>query len=398
MKILHVVPAFYPSPAYGGPTEAVYRLCQLLAEQEHDVRVLTTDANGLSEVIPVDREREVELAKALRVRYCARRFRHSVSPTLVRLLPTYVRWAEVVHVSGVYSFPTIPTLVACRTLQKPVVWSPHGALQRWQQSRRVVGKKIFELACKAVMPRTVVCHVASAEEGDHCHRVGSVDVAVLPHGVDIPPVPAPQGSSDGTLRMLSLGRLDPIKGIENLLTACRMLLDTSALQWSLRIVGGGDVQYVRLLDEKVRSLGLAGRVAMTGAVSGEAKKRVFDAVDLVVVPSHRESFGLVVAEALAHGVPVVVSTGTPWKAIEAERCGLFVSNSPEALAGAIERIQKMALREMGLRGRDWMAREFSWQAVAERMADLYRGLETQVRARRAGSGATVTAVTIPEQP
>ena len=380
MKILHVVPAFYPSSAYGGPIEAVYRLCRLLAEQRHDVRVLTTNGNGRNAVIPVDLGREVALADGLRVRYCERRSRQSVSPILVKLLPSYVRWADVVHLSGVYSFPTIPTLLACRLLGKPVVWSPHGALQRWTHSRRVVGKKLFELACKAVMPRTVVCHVASAEEGDHCHRVGSVDVAILPHGVDIPPLPAPPGSSNGTLRMLYLGRLDPIKGIENLLTACRILLDTSPLKWSLRIVGGGDLEYVRQLDEKVRELGLTGQVVMPGAVTGQAKDHIFDGVDLVVVPSHRESFGLVVAEALAHGVPVVVSTGAPWQAIEAVRCGLFVSNSPAALAGAIERVQTMALREMGLRGRDWMAREFSWETIATRMENLYRGLETRVRA------------------
>jgi glycosyltransferase involved in cell wall biosynthesis len=380
MKILHVVPAFHPSTAYGGPIEAVYRLCRLLAEQGDDVRVLTTNGNGRNDVIPVDLEREVALTDGLRVRYCERRSRQSVSPTLVKLLPSYVRWADVVHLSGVYSFPTIPTLLGCRLLGKPLVWSPHGALQRWEHSRRVAGKKLFELACKAVMPRTVVCHVASVEEGHHCHRVGSVDVAILPHGVDIPPLPAPPGSSNGTLRMLYLGRLDPIKGIENLLTACRILRDSSPLKWSLRIVGGGDREYVRQLDEKVRKLELTEQVVMPGAVTGPAKDHIFDGVDLVVVPSHRESFGLVVAEALAHGVPVVVSTGAPWQAIEAVRCGLFVSNSPAALAGAIERIHTMALREMGLRGRDWMAKEFSWQTIATRMEHLYRGLETRVRA------------------
>jgi len=91
MKILHVVPAFYPSSAYGGPIEAVYRLCRLLAEQRHDVRVLTTNGNGRHAVIPVDLTHEVALADGLRVRYCERRSRQSVSPTLVKLLPSYVR-------------------------------------------------------------------------------------------------------------------------------------------------------------------------------------------------------------------------------------------------------------------------------------------------------------------
>jgi len=380
MRILHVVPAFYPSHAYGGPIEAIYRLCQRLAEQSHDVRVLTTNANGLDDVVSVDRRQDVQLADALRVRYCRRRLRHSVSPSLVRMLPSYVRWSEVVHLSGVYSFPTIPTLLACRIWSKPVVWSPHGALQRWHLSRRVVGKRLFEWACKAIMPGKVVLHVASTEEADHCRRLGSVHVAVLPHGVDIPPLPAARASGDGTLRMLYLGRLDPIKGIENLLAACRILLDNSSVQWSLRIVGPGDPAYVSQLRESIRTLNLVGRVVMIGAATGDVKERLFEDSDLVVVPSHRESFGLVVAEALAHGLPVVVSTGAPWRSVESVRCGLAVNNAPEELAGAIERIQGMALREMGRRGREWMVREFSWQRAAERMGGLYRGLEAQAGA------------------
>src|SRR5262245_58508515 len=290
MRVLHVVPSFYPAEAYGGPIEAVYQLCQRLADQSHDVRVLTTNANGRDDVIPVDTEQEVALAAGLRVRYCRRRFRHSISPTLARLLPKYVHWADVVHLSGVYSFPTIPTLLTCKMLKRAVVWSPHGALQRWQHSRRVAEKKVFELVCKGLMPRTVVCHVASTEEGDHCRRLGSVDVAILPHGVDIPTLTARRARTDETLRMLYLGRLDPIKGIENLLSACRILLDTSTLKWSLRIVGGGDVRYVEQLHERVRTLGLDRRVTMTGVATGEVKNGLFGAVDLVVVPSHRESF------------------------------------------------------------------------------------------------------------
>ena len=110
MKILHVVPSFHPAYSYGGPIRSTFELCRNTVELGGDVRVLTTDANGLDRVLDVDNNEEVQLPEGFRVRYCPRRLRHSVSPTLMRLLPTYMRWADVVHLTGVYNFPTFPTI------------------------------------------------------------------------------------------------------------------------------------------------------------------------------------------------------------------------------------------------------------------------------------------------
>lgn len=83
---------------------------------------------------------------------------------------------------------------------------------------------------------------------------------------------------------------------------------------------------------------------------------------------------MVVAEALAHGVPVIASRGTPWEAVEDEGCGLWVDNAPQQLARAIERAGAMDLAAMGARGREWMRREFSWDVVSANMMRVYRSL------------------------
>ena len=111
---------------------------------------------------------------------------------------------------------------------------------------------------------------------------------------------------------------------------------------------------------------------MVGEVIGTAKYQLFANTDITVVPSYTESFGIVVAESLAHGVPVVAGTGTPWKRVEEIGCGLWVANEPESLAEAIKRMSRMPLREMGLRGRAWMQREFAWPSVAQMVAQLYQ--------------------------
>ena len=102
------------------------------------------------------------------------------------------------------------------------------------------------------------------------------------------------------------------------------------------------------------------------------KRDIFQRTEVLVLPSHSENFGNVVAEALAYGVPVIASRGTPWSRLEEKGCGLWVSNDPKTLAAAIEDISKMPLEEMGQRGREWMQQEFSWPSIAAAMIETYR--------------------------
>jgi glycosyltransferase involved in cell wall biosynthesis len=112
-------------------------------------------------------------------------------------------------------------------------------------------------------------------------------------------------------------------------------------------------------------------VRWVGQVEEPDKEALFQAADMVIVPSHLENFCVVVAEALAHGIPVVASRGTPWPRLESEGCGLWVDNRPESLAQAIDQIERMPLADMGKKGRAWMKSEFSWEQVGRRMLELY---------------------------
>jgi glycosyltransferase involved in cell wall biosynthesis len=222
IKVAQVVPSFYPAFHYGGPTQSTYALCRAVAQQGCTVRVLTTNANGLRETLDVPTDREVEV-DGLHVRYCRRVARHTISPALLAQLREYVRWADVVHLMGVYNFTTFPTLVACRLYGKPLVWSPRGALQRWSGSRRPLLKQLWESAAKVVAPRRLALHVTSERELQQSQaRIPAKIARVIPNAVEVPNQVQHTPRGD-TLRLLFLGRLDPIKGIENLLEACRQL-------------------------------------------------------------------------------------------------------------------------------------------------------------------------------
>jgi glycosyltransferase involved in cell wall biosynthesis len=218
----------------------------------------------------------------------------------------------------------------------------------------------------------VAMHVTSQEELEESKaRMPGVQQALIPNGVTMPAIGQRTWRPEGRLRLLSLGRLDPIKGLENLLAALPLVRSTEV---ELTIRGTGDPCYLRSLEELVARLGLLDRVRFGGHADEAAKHMAFMQADLSIAPSHTESFGLVVAESLAHGVPVVASTGTPWRELPARGCGMWVSNSPEALASAIDEMSGGDLEAMGRRGREWMQRDYQWATIAERTFELYRQL------------------------
>ena len=276
VRVLCVAPSFYPARIYGGPIESVCHLCRGLSRNGNEVRVLTTDANGPRSVLDVRTDCEVPLAEGVRVRYCHRQMSDSVSLTLLRLLPSYIHWADVVHLTAAYSFPSIPTLLACKAMGKPVVWAPHGGFQRWEGSTRVRAKAVWEWICRIGAPKKLILHVTSQEEATASRkRFPGVKAVVIPNGIEIPEKVAHK-YGDGMLRLLYLGRLHPIKGIENLLAACKILNDRSDLAWSLTIAGTGDPNYVESLRARVDTLKLVQCVQMIGAVEGAIKESLFE--------------------------------------------------------------------------------------------------------------------------
>lgn len=391
MKVLHIIPAYYPATYWGGPIYSVYGLCNALATMPGVMlKVLTTDSAGprRSDSVKVTGY-PMLYPGGYEVFFCRRWWGHSLSPGLVFHLWPMIRWADVVHLTAVYSPPTIPALLICHLLGKPIVWSPRGALQRWERATKVLAKRAWEEICNALISRnSCVMHVTSKQEAvDSEARIPKARTEIIPNGVDIPEaLPAREWLPCGRLRLLYLGRLHPIKGIDNLLRGLKLLEDETV---ALEICGSGDAAYSRCLQELAHQLGLEKCVSFRGHVDGKDKLHAFMQADLCIVPSFTENFGMVVAEALAHAVPVIASQGTPWAEVEARDCGLWVNNSPESLAEAIGCIRNKTLPEMGMRGRDWMKEEFGWAAIAGKMFGIYTDL-TRNRARRRHEGETVS--------
>ena len=364
----------------------MHDLCNALARMPGlGVEVVTTDAAGtpISERIPVQAF-PVRLDAGYDVYYCRRRMFISISPELLRMAWKRIRRADVVHLSATYSFPTLPVLAMARLLSKPVMWTPHGALIPWHSTRKAWVKHLWNRACRLLLdPRGTMIHVASEREAASTRAVmPGIEVKVIPFGMDIPSGKREPRRRDRALRLLFVGRLDPIKALDNLLHA---LAEDGAQEATLSICGTGERDYAESLKRLSSNLALESRIRFHGHVDGETKEAQFAQADALVLPSHSENFGLVVIEALARAVPVIASKGTPWGEIEAQGCGIWTDNSAGALAAAIHSLGSRDLLAMGERGRLWVSKRFSWPSVASEMAAAYDELRERVTVSRAAS-------------
>jgi glycosyltransferase involved in cell wall biosynthesis len=127
----------------------------------------------------------------------------------------------------------------------------------------------------------------------------------------------------------------------------------------------------------VAAAGLGEVVSFTGPLTDRMKKSAFFDADLFVLPTLSESFGLVVAEALAHSLPVLTTTGAPWSILPESGCGWWVDATVDGIAEGLRQatsLDSATLQAMGAKGRALVSARFGWKGVAERLLSTYEGV------------------------
>jgi glycosyltransferase involved in cell wall biosynthesis len=219
----------------------------------------------------------------------------------------------------------------------------------------------------------VNCFHATAEsEYADVRRLGfRQPVAVIPNGIDILELMPKTPTDSRTL--LFLGRIHPNKGLDMLLPAWRAVQDRFN-DWKLRIVGPDDGGYLGQMRKLANDLALE-RIEFVEPLYGNMKRQAYAEADLFVLPSYSENFGMAIAEALAAGTPVIVAKGAPWGGIETHQTGWWIDIGIDPLIASLEEAfarTPAQLQAMGMRGRAWMEKEFSWVKVGRMMAKTYR--------------------------
>lgn len=274
---------------------------------------------------------------------------------------------RIVHVHGVWTSANIAACRRARSLGVPYVVSPHGMLMPLAMGRSNFKKRwALWAAVRRNLEGAAVVHVTSEAEKNAVYAVApSAQTRVIPWGVDVREPPA-QALGRSNRIAACIGRILPLKGVGDLVDAWA---EARPAGWELRFIGPDPEGYGRELNTQIEQRGLRDAVSIHPALDHESMLRMIDTIDLLVLPSHSENFGMVVAEALAAGVPVVTTTATPWHAVVERQAGWCVPDAVPALAAALRDAcgrGSADLEAMGSRGRKWMRDSFSWPAIARR--------------------------------
>jgi len=380
MRLVHVVPTYWPAVRYGGPIRSVHSLCKAQVRRGHDVEVFTTNIDGPNTLDvqighPVDRDGVV-------VRYfsCGLGRRLFRSPQMKIQLQTAIAAAGFVHLHYIFVWPTLAAARLAESLSVPWCVSPRGALvpelvarkSRWVKSAWL---SLFE---RRTLERAGFIHATSLLEAQDAVRFGYdlPPIRIVPNGVDLPDlkadcdfpagIPAPAGQ--GPL-LLFLGRISWTKGLDRLIPAL-----ARAPTARLVVAGNDEENLTPRLISLARTIGVADRVVFAGPVYGEQKNALLRCATLLVLPSYSESFGIVVLESLAMGRPVAVTAEVGLAPIvKTAGVGAVIPSDPAAMGDAIAELLRDTTRldDMGERGRILVKSRYSWDTVAGEMEAAY---------------------------
>jgi glycosyltransferase involved in cell wall biosynthesis len=386
MRLVIVIPSFYPAVVYGGPIITSYSICNELSKTIPNLCVVTTNANGRKklEVIP----NIFHTVNGYHVKYYNETIISRFSWSLLQGIKHDLKDADVVHIQGLFSSPVPVALFWAAKYKKKIVLTPHGEFGKWCLGYKRTVLKMLWLKF-LIMPflNKIVWHAtAKAEEMEIQSVFPTAKIVVISNGVYLSDFRNFQilsknqyvrkfsnEQNEPSHIILSVGRLHCVKGIDILIEAFKQVLQKVPL--AMLFIAGEDEGQLSNLIQLSQKLGISEKVIFVGKITGKDKADLFANADVFALPSYSENFGIVYAEALAAGTPIVASTNTPWEDVEVAQCGRWVPNTPEAI---FEAILDLLSRDRAVLRRNAVnfAKQFDWPKIAADFHVLYRDLIT----------------------
>jgi glycosyltransferase involved in cell wall biosynthesis len=348
-------------PAYGGPAYSVSRLAVALAEVGVQVGLWAPDKSAATtRLLPADSSVQ------------------RLTGTESEALESFGK-PDVLHDNGIWLLHNhrLAEIAAKRGLARMV--SIRGMLEPWAMNHKGSKKRVaWWLYQRRDLKRACCHHTTAQAEADNLQCLGlGVPVCVIPNGVDVPEVAAKvEIRKAEKKKALFLGRIYPVKGLPMLIEAWARVRPDG---WILQIAGPDEAGHRAQVEQAVCAAGLAEVISFLGPLDGEAKIAVLLAANLFVLPTYSENFGMAIAEALAHGLPVLTTTGAPWPMLPGHGCGWWVEPTIDGISEGLRQATSLdpaTLHAMGTKGREWVKTEFGWQRVAKQFVSIYENLIT----------------------
>lgn len=395
MKILHIIPSLDVSR--GGPVQIVKQLCNELKNQGVDVTVATTNARSCRDSnITLDTpiiSNSVPTYYFTSQSYPFLPPKFCFSQSLSKWLATHIREFDLLHIHYFFSYPTIIAAYYANKYRIPYILRPAGMLSEICLKKSMLKKKIYtSLFGRRNINHAAIIHFANKDElyAAKVYRVNNRHL-VLPNGLDLEKFRNLESLKglfrkdypqfNGKKIILFLSRIDPLKGLDLLIPALK-ILSGKRNDFIFVLAGAKNNNEGRQLKDALTKSALTTLTILPGFCDEKTKMRILADSDIFVLPSYHESFGMAVAEAMAAGLPVVISNRVNiYKLIEDYRAGIVVELDSGNIAFALDRLLSNGqLRKvMGVRGRRLVQENFDIKNIAKQMIKVYSNLILKAR-------------------
>jgi glycosyltransferase involved in cell wall biosynthesis len=388
MKVLHVIPSV--SAVHGGPSRAIVNIERALSARGLEVTTATTNDDGDAHTLPVPCGEPIPIPFATRWYFPRSTVFFKVSVGLGLWLKKNIMAFDVVHAHALFSFAPVAAAVLARRAGVPYVLRPLGVLGSYGMTQHHPFMKRASLALieRGLIESASAVHFTSVSEQVEAEALGLKCKGVLiPLGIDVENEANTEHDCKKEINgfnLLYMSRIDRKKNLEGLLEAMRIVLSRNR-NVTLNIAGDGDLMYITALQSLARGFAIGGHINWLGHVHGERKREVLQAASAFVLPSYSENFGIAVAEALAAGLPCLVSRGVAISdEVEKADAGIVTGTTPREIAAGLEAL----LRDRGgLAAKSKAARalardKFSIETMGMRLEALYRDILVLDEGRR----------------
>lgn len=284
---------------------------------------------------------------------------------------------DLYHGHGIWNLPIHQMAKNARNKNKPYLISIRGMLEPWSLEQSKLKKKLAMLMYQHQDLKLASClHATGQMEVESIRNLGYQNpIANIPNGINIKEYPQKEYKPKREKTILFLSRIHPKKGIEILIEAWQLLDESIKENWKIKIAGNGDQAYINKLKQEIASKKLDNKIDIIGSKFGTEKLETYHNADLFVLPTYSENFGIVVAEALSCGIPVITTKGTPWKDLEDYKAGSWIDIGVDSLRTTLEEfLQKDSseLEQMGKNGRRLVEDKYSIESVGKQFLELYK--------------------------
>ncbi len=382
MKILMAIPVI--GSVYGGPTKIVLELAQAIGDLDHKVDIVTTPANGATNLdVPLHRWID---EKRYRIQYFSywNVADYKISLSLTKWLFQHVRDYDLVHTNGLFSYPVLPAHWACQLQKVPYIMTPHGMLEPWAMAYKAKKKRLYyELLEKPALQKAAAIQITGSPEANSIKSYGiRTPMIFVPNGIyrhDCETQTDPEvfyqefpHTRNKTL-ILFLARVDPKKGLDLLATAFSSV-SVRFPQAHVIVAGPDNIEFLPTAKKYFAEAGCLEAVTFTGMLTGSIKYAALAAASVYVAPSYSEGFSMSILEGMGAGLPCVITSGCNFpEAGEAEAAYIVKADSNEIAEKLIYCLKyPQQAKEMGDRARKFIFTNYTWEQSAQKLSEGYK--------------------------